>query len=99
MNVVTFGTCILAAGLTASVWADDKPSPAADSASWSEKTAAGYLDGRLSWWMGWPQAARDHETFCVSCHTVAPYAMARPALRAPLAEAAPSAVERKLLEN
>ena len=49
--------------------------------------------------MSWPTAARDHETFCVSCHTVAPYAMARPALRAALAEQAPSPIERKLLDN
>jgi len=49
--------------------------------------------------MGWPVAARDHETFCVSCHTVLPYAMARPALRVALAEQAPSFVERKLLDN
>jgi squalene-hopene/tetraprenyl-beta-curcumene cyclase len=69
------------------------------SASWSGKAAASYLDGRMSWWMAWPTAARDHETFCVSCHTAVPYAMARPALRAALAESAPSAIERKLLEN
>jgi len=49
--------------------------------------------------MGWPVAARDHETFCVSCHTVLPYAMARPALRVALAEETPSFVERKLLDN
>jgi squalene-hopene/tetraprenyl-beta-curcumene cyclase len=66
------------------------PSPAA---------AAAYLDARMSWWMAWPTAARDHETFCVSCHTAAPYAMARPALRTALAEQAPTAVERKLLDN
>jgi len=49
--------------------------------------------------MAWPQAARDHETFCVSCHTAVPYAMARPTLRAALAEQAPSTIERKLLDN
>jgi squalene-hopene/tetraprenyl-beta-curcumene cyclase len=49
--------------------------------------------------MGWPRAARDHETFCVSCHTAVPYAMSRPALRAALAERGPSANERKLLDN
>ncbi len=58
-----------------------------------------YLDGRLTWWMNWPTAARDHQTFCVSCHTALPYAMARPALRAALAEQAPSPIERKLLDN
>src|SRR5580700_10568639 len=71
---------------------------AGDAASWSSKAAA-YLDGRMDWWMGWPSAARDHETFCVSCHTVAPYAMGRPALRAALGEQTPSATEHKLLGN
>lgn len=67
--------------------------------SWSGKAAASYLDGRMEWWMGWSTAARDHETFCVSCHTAVPYAMARPALRGALAESGPSAIERKLLDN
>jgi hypothetical protein len=67
--------------------------------SWSEKAAGAYLDGRLTWWMNWPVAARDHRTFCVSCHTVLPYGMARQALRTGLAEHAPSPVEAKLLDN
>jgi len=49
--------------------------------------------------MMWPPARRDHGTFCVSCHTVAPYALARPALRAVLGEQAPSQAERALLES
>src|SRR5262249_42642457 len=36
--------------------------------SWDPKAAAAYLDRRQSWWMAWPRAQRDHETFCVSCH-------------------------------
>src|SRR6202795_439882 len=67
--------------------------------SWDQKAAAAYLDQRAAWWMEWPKAARDHETFCVSCHTAVPYAMSRPALRAALAEQGPSANERKLLDN
>ena len=43
--------------------------------------------------MAWPAAARDHGTFCISCHTAMPYALARPALGA-----APEA-EHKLREN
>lgn len=73
---------------------------AADSAAtWSARSAADYLDGRMEWWSTWKTAARDHDTFCVSCHTVAPYALGRPALRAALGEQAPSATERKLIEN
>ncbi len=67
--------------------------------SWDQKAAAAYLDQRAGWWMAWPKAARDHETFCVSCHTAVPYALSRPALRKALAEEATSANERRLLEN
>jgi squalene-hopene/tetraprenyl-beta-curcumene cyclase len=66
---------------------------------WDEKAAAAYLDERAVWWMGWPKAARDHETFCVSCHTAVPYAMSRPALGRALGERGPSLNERRLLEN
>jgi len=72
---------------------------AQDPATWSPKTAASYLDGRMSWWTTWPQSARDHDTFCVSCHTVLPYAIARSSLRTALAEQAPSPTERKLVDN
>src|SRR5437762_64208 len=95
----TLKTCILAAWLATSLLAQETASSNADSASWRDQAAAAYLDGRLDWWLGWSVAARDHETFCVSCHTVVPYAMARPALRAALAEQAPSAIERRLLDN
>jgi squalene-hopene/tetraprenyl-beta-curcumene cyclase len=67
--------------------------------SWDGKAAAAYLDGRMGWWMTWPSAARDHETFCVSCHTSLPYALGRPALRSALKEQEPSATERQFLDN
>jgi squalene-hopene/tetraprenyl-beta-curcumene cyclase len=75
------------------------PSETQPSHSWNPKSAAAYLDSREGWWMAWPAAARDHGTFCVSCHTAVPYALARPALRSALGEDQPSANERKLLEN
>ena len=67
--------------------------------SWDQKTAAAYLDQRADWWMGWKRAARDHETFCISCHTAVPYAMSRPSLRKSLGEVGLSANERRLVEN
>ncbi|HTW64132.1 MAG TPA: hypothetical protein VME17_05925 [Bryobacteraceae bacterium] len=70
-----------------------------DVGSWDSKTAAAYLDQRANWWMTWAPSARDHETFCVSCHTAVPYALGRPALRGTLGESAPSATERKLIDN
>ena len=99
MRAVTFATSILATCLAAIIITSGEPSSTAGSASWDGKAAAAYLDGRMTWWMGWEVAARDHNTFCVSCHTVVPYAMARPALRATLAEQGPSPTERRLLDN
>ena len=83
----------------ARLFAAEESAPTVSPVTWNARTAAAYLDGRMTWWMGWPRAARDHATFCVSCHTVMPYAMGRPALRAALAEHAPSPTEIKLLDN
>jgi squalene-hopene/tetraprenyl-beta-curcumene cyclase len=83
--------------LTASSFAADADS--ANAVTWSPKAAAGYLDQRFEWWTTWPSAARDHETFCVSCHTAMPYALGRPELRATLSEDGPSTGERKLAAN
>ena len=66
---------------------------------WDQKAAAAYLDQRAGWWMGWQRAARDHDTFCVSCHTAVPYAMSRPSLRTALGEPGLSANEQKLIDN
>jgi squalene-hopene/tetraprenyl-beta-curcumene cyclase len=74
-----------------------KPAPSAG--MWDPKAAAAYLDRRMQWWIGWNNSARDHETFCFSCHTAVPYALARPALRATLAESAAPAAERQLMED
>jgi len=93
------GTGILAACLCASLFAASSPSEPQAPTAWNPKAAAAYLDRRESWWMAWPPAALDHGAFCVSCHTVVPYALARPALRAALGEVAPSGNERRLLEG
>ena len=104
-----FATClisgVIALGWQSAIRADhgngtkpDQPA-AAVTGGWDQKAAGAYLDGRANWWMEWPKSARDHETFCVSCHTAVPYAMSRPALRKALAEDGPSANERRLLEN
>ncbi|MGD1025891.1 MAG: hypothetical protein ABR880_24175 [Candidatus Sulfotelmatobacter sp.] len=69
------------------------------SSSWDPKAAAAYLDDREAWWSQWPGSARDHGTFCVSCHTALPYALARPALRTALRQQGPSDAERELVEN
>jgi squalene-hopene/tetraprenyl-beta-curcumene cyclase len=99
MRTLIITICMLALCFGGSMSATDDSSLAPGSQAWSGKAAAAYLDGRMVWWMGWPAAARDHGTFCVSCHTVLPYAMARPALRAALAEPSPSPTEVQLLDN
>ncbi|HEY6488526.1 MAG: hypothetical protein WCC26_14535 [Terracidiphilus sp.] len=58
--------------------AADRNAPA--TSSWNRAAAAQYLDSREVWWQGWDRAQKDHGTLCVSCHTQAPFAIARPAL-------------------
>jgi hypothetical protein len=57
------------------------------------------MDSREVWWQGWDHAKRDHGTMCVSCHTQAPYALARPVLRSELGESAPSPQEKAMLAD
>lgn len=66
------------------------------SETWNPKAAAAYLDQREQWWMSWENAKREHDTFCISCHTVLPYALARPALHKALGESGPTENERLL---
>lgn len=67
--------------------------------SWNRKKAAAYLDRREAEWRAWPQAARGQGTFCVSCHTALPYALARPVLTSTAGEQIASVEERVLLED
>ncbi len=67
--------------------------------SWSQANAAHYLDSRETWWQAWPKAQRDHGTICVSCHSVLPYALARPLLRQQMGEQDPTGPERTMLNN
>ncbi len=86
----------MAAISTTSASAADKPAPAPPH-PWDSQAAARYLDSREVWWQGWDHARRDHGTMCVSCHTQAPYALARPVLRKELGEAKPSPSETAML--
>jgi len=99
MNSTVHRTAATAACLLAGIISVSSHTEMGAASSWDQKAAAAYLDQRAGWWMEWPKSARDHGTFCVSCHTAVPYALSRPALRKALAEAAPSANERRLLDN
>src|SRR5262249_4845991 len=90
---------VIAALLASALLAIGVSAERAESPSWDAKAAAAYLDGRAEWWTTWPNAARDRGTFCISCHTTLPYAIARPVLRGPLGEHAPSAAETKIVDN
>ncbi len=91
-------TLLLVTQPCSQVLAADKASPAV-TATWDRQAAARYMDGRETWWQGWDHAKRDHGTMCISCHTQAPYALARPALRSSLGESAPSAPETAMLAD
>ena len=76
--VVLFAVASLHRATTATVHAA--------TSTWSPQAAAKFLDGRETWWREWDHANRDHGTKCVSCHTQAPMAIARPMLRGALGE-------------
>jgi squalene-hopene/tetraprenyl-beta-curcumene cyclase len=89
LAVVTFGALRGVAGRAAP----------ADPSGWDPKAAASYLDDRATFWTTWPNAARDRGTFCISCHTTLPFAIARPALRRVLGEDGPGAAESRVFDN
>lgn len=72
---------------------------APEAARFDAKAAAVYLDARAEAWSTWPNAQRDRGTFCISCHTTLPYALARPELGAMLGERQPSSAESKIVNN
>jgi len=80
------------------VRAADKSAPAAKE-RWDARAAAQYLDSRETWWRSWDHSNRDHGTKCVSCHTQAPYALARPVLRRRLGEPGLSPGETAMLAD
>ena len=100
-------TCLLLSGLATgiSLWraapvhGASSTSAAATSTHWNPQAAAAYLDSREVWWQEWPRAQKDHGTICISCHTVVPYAMARPALRGELNEIAMAAPEKIMMDS
>jgi squalene-hopene/tetraprenyl-beta-curcumene cyclase len=100
MTLTTVRRCIMASVLIFGLGSTPAPlvsQVALRAAAWDRTTAAAYLDSRQAWWRTWPNAARDHGTSCVSCHTTLGYALARPALRDALGEAGPTAAETGLI--
>src|SRR3954469_25312125 len=96
MRLATCVTALVTCGVLGVAVRGTEPK---DSLGWNPQAAAAYLDSRATFWATWPNAARDHGTFCISCHTTLPYAIARPALRGVLGESGPGAAETKIFEN
>ena len=87
------------AGLTAGVVAAQSP---AARPGWNREAAAGYLDARMDAWFasGKPlRTGEGGEVTCVSCHTVVPYVLARPALRRAMRVTAPTPQETRVLQG
>jgi squalene-hopene/tetraprenyl-beta-curcumene cyclase len=100
---VAIVTCV-AGGMLASlnrpaVLAAESDTPASAPTTWDRQAAARYMDSREVWWQAWDHDKRDHGTRCVSCHTQAPYALARPALRSALGETSVSPMETAMLSD
>jgi len=93
-----FVTAAMMLSLTAAGYAADAAKAPAK-AGWDAAAAARYLDARESWWQGWDRAKRDHGTRCVSCHTQATYAFARPALRTSIGAPAITKEETAMLAD
>ena len=75
VNRLSASIAVLSFTLMASL-AGSLSARADDRVSWDPGKAASYLDGRAVWWSEWSGAARDHGTYCISCHTTLPYAIA-----------------------
>src|SRR5436190_1350433 len=73
----------------------------AAAAGWNRAAAAAYLDQRMDEWFAKGDKLRTGagEMTCVSCHTVIPYALARPALRRAMHVNAPTLQEARLVEE
>ena len=98
MQKITAAMTLASISLVGVVLSSSRPSAGSET-FWNPRAAAAALDARQAWWASWPSAQRDHGTFCVSCHTALPYALARPGLRASLGEGATAPAEKALIEN
>jgi squalene-hopene/tetraprenyl-beta-curcumene cyclase len=69
-----------------------------DEPGWRSEAAAKYLDERATGWFAFDSRGEGAtRSTCISCHTVLPYILARPALRKLTGSPAPTEPEAKLL--
>jgi squalene-hopene/tetraprenyl-beta-curcumene cyclase len=69
--------------------------------AWNRQAAATYLDERMDEWFAKAEKLRtgDGQASCVSCHTVVPYALARPVLRRAMNVSVPTPQEVRLVDE
>ncbi len=69
--------------------------------AWDQQAAATYLDDRMDLWFDKAKKLRTGQgsTSCVSCHTVLPYALARPVLRKASGVSQSTPQEAKMLDE
>jgi hypothetical protein len=68
---------------------------------WDREAAARYLDDRINLWFERATELKTGQgkTSCISCHTVVPYLLARPALRKAMQIGYPTPQEVKLFKE
>src|SRR6266852_5832712 len=84
------------------LWLTAAFASAGDGGNWSKDRAAKYLDERGKAWFEFKSAERGeraNKSTCVSCHTLVPYALARPALRRLSGTMQPTVYETRLLDQ
>jgi squalene-hopene/tetraprenyl-beta-curcumene cyclase len=99
MHSNSFGSIVVvvalvAPGMCVSALGDDK------AAKWRKAEAGQYLDERAKAWFTFADAGRgeaETKTRCVSCHTISPFALARPALRKLTGDVQPTEIEKQLI--
>ncbi len=100
MNRILSLHCCLTIFLGA--WLVRPAARAGEPTGWSLEKAARYLDDRGKAWFEFPSADRGKgaaKTSCLSCHTLLPYALARPVLRQMAGQTTPTDYEKKLIEQ
>ncbi len=73
-----------------------------DAINWDKDKATKYLDEREKAWFEFNGADRGegvNKTTCISCHSVVPFALARPALRKLAGVSRPTEYEQKILDR
>jgi squalene-hopene/tetraprenyl-beta-curcumene cyclase len=97
-KLLTVVATLILLGTTGHASGPDQPKTTS-APTWNPAAAARYLDTRETYWQNWDHAKRDHGTHCVSCHTQATYAFARPALRTRTSESGLTPQETSMLAD